>query len=130
MGNIRCVLFYVFIAGLFSWSTAAYSQSEIQAQLLLKELISSAEGQQITVFRTELPPGYDETHSHRHPGETFVYILSGRILNQMEHEEPRIYEAGEYFFEPAGALHSRFENADPDNPAVYIVFGIRPTGEY
>lgn len=86
------------------------------------------EGRQVTVFRTELAPGY-KASSHRHPGETFVYILSGRIISQLEDEEPRVYEAGDFFFEPAGALHSRFENGDPKNPAVYIVFGIRPRTE-
>lgn len=102
-----------------------YAQPSVQAELLMSELISSMEGMRVTIFRTEIPPGYIGV-SHRHPGETFVYVLSGRVLNQIDEEEPKIYQAGEFFFEPANALHARFENPDTDSPAVYIVFGIRP----
>lgn len=117
----------VLFAGLFFHSTI-HAQSDVQAELLMSELISSMEGMRVTVFRTEVPPGY-VGRSHRHPGETFVFVLSGRLLNQIEDEEPRIYEAGEFFFEPADALHARFENPDSDRPAVYIVFGIRPVAQ-
>jgi quercetin dioxygenase-like cupin family protein len=109
--------------------TMAHAQSEVQAELLMRELIpSAAEGKQVTLFRTVLPPGYKGV-SHRHPGETFVYILSGRVINQIEDEKPKEFRAGDFFFEPAGALHARFENPDQEQPAVYIVFGIRPTSE-
>jgi quercetin dioxygenase-like cupin family protein len=66
------------------------------------------------------------TDSHSHVGETFAYIESGRILNQIGDEEARIYEAGDFFFEPANANHARFENPDPAVPAVVIIYGIRP----
>ena len=94
----------------------------------MRELIASVEGRQVTVYRTTLPPGYKGV-SHRHPGETFVYVLSGRVVNQIEGEEPRELGAGEFFFEPDGVLHARFENPDQERTAVYIVFAIRPTSE-
>ena len=121
-------MFYVTLVGAHLSFSAAHAQSEVQAELLMRERISSVEGMQVTVFRTELPPGY-KAPSHRHPGETFVYVLSGRVINQIEDEKPRVYTAGEFFLEPAGALHTRFENADPEQPAIYVVFGIRPAGE-
>lgn len=130
MKNIQTAFLCTLIASLLSWVPAVYAQSAVKAELLMKEPVSSIEGKLVTVFRTEFPPGYNEVKSHRHPGESFVYVLSGRIINQMEDEEPRLYQAGDFFFEPAGALHQRFENADPDKPAVYIIFGIRPVGEY
>ena len=128
MRNVRPALFAtVLLQSLFAHS-AVLAQPDVQAELLMSGLISSIEGMQVTVFRTEMPPGYVGV-SHRHPGETFVYVLSGRVLNQIGDEEPKVFEAGEFFFEPANALHARFENPDPNRPAVYIVFGIRPVAQ-
>jgi quercetin dioxygenase-like cupin family protein len=92
----------------------------------MSEVISSVEGKQVNVTRIEIPPGY-KTPSHSHPGESFVYILSGRIRNQIGDAEPVVYEAGGFFFEEANAIHAQFENLDTENPAVFLVFGIRPT---
>jgi quercetin dioxygenase-like cupin family protein len=94
---------------------------------LVRAAIESAPGMELVVTRRTVPPGYKAT-SHSHPGETFVYIVSGRVLNQIGDEKPKIYEAGDFFFEKAKATHARFENLSPDNPVVFIVYGIRPAG--
>lgn len=125
MKNIRATFIHTLLSITLCTAPATYAQSEADIQLLMQEKLSFAEGKTATVTRLEAPPGY-KAASHSHPGETFVYVESGRILNQVNDEEPKVYEAGDYFFEPANATHARFENTDPENSAVVIIFGIRP----
>jgi quercetin dioxygenase-like cupin family protein len=116
---------------LCSWSGLVWSQPAAQPQLqiesVLREAIEAAPGQDMSISKLTVPPGYVST-THSHPGETFAYVLSGRILNQVDDEEPRVVEAGQFFFEHANARHVRFENPDMENPAVVLIYGIRPEG--
>ena len=125
MNNIRSTLLYPFVACFFCCAPAAYSQPQVKQDILIAEALSGVEGKQGNLTRLEVPPGY-KAATHSHPGETFVYVLSGRLLNQIGDAEPVIYEAGEFFFEEANAVHAQFENLDKENPAVFIIFGIRP----
>jgi quercetin dioxygenase-like cupin family protein len=125
----RTIFAYTLAVVLFSWPPTAWSQPTAQPQVKVEPLqraaIEAAPGHELNVSRLEVPPGYVSA-SHSHAGETFVYILSGRILNQIGDEEPKVYEAGQFFFEHANANHARFENPDAQVPAVVLIYGIRP----
>ena len=105
----------------------APAQPALEREALLREAIAAAPGQDLSVTKLTVPPGY-KSASHSHPGETFVYVLEGRILNQIGDEEPKIYEAGQFFFEHANANHAQFENLDTEKPATVLIYGIRPEG--
>ena len=116
---------------LFCCSAAVCAQDVAQPQAtsepLLREAIAAAPGHILSVGKLTVEPGYSAA-SHSHPGETFVYVLEGRILNQIGDEEPKIYEAGQYFFEHANATHAQFVNPDKEKSAVVLIYGIRPEG--
>jgi quercetin dioxygenase-like cupin family protein len=92
---------------------------------LVREAIEAAPGHSISARKLTVAPGY-VTASHSHAGETFVYILEGRILNQIGDEEPKIYGPGQFFFEHANAHHAQFVNLDKDKPATVLIVGIGP----
>jgi len=61
----------------------------------------------------ELPPGDDSVAPHRHSGPVFGYMLEGRMLFELEGEEPREIIAGEAFWEPGGdVVHYQMKNLE------------------
>lgn len=130
--HLRSVAVPALCAALSCWTCVVWAQAPAQppAQLesLLRAPIESAPGMELSVTKATVPPGY-KANSHSHPGETFVYILSGRVLNQVDDQEPKTYEAGDFFFEHANATHARFENLSADEPVVFLIYGIRPKGQ-
>jgi quercetin dioxygenase-like cupin family protein len=61
----------------------------------------------------ELPPADNSVGPHRHSGPVFGYMLEGRMLFELEGEEPREIVAGEAFWEPGGdVVHYQMKNLD------------------
>ena len=61
----------------------------------------------------ELPPADAGPAPHRHSGPVFGYVLEGRILFELEGEEPREIVAGQAFWEPGGdVVHYQVANLD------------------
>lgn len=64
----------------------------------------------------ELPPADLGLAPHRHSGPVFGYVLEGRMLFELEGEEPREITAGEAFWEPGGeVVHYQVANLETDN---------------
>jgi quercetin dioxygenase-like cupin family protein len=61
----------------------------------------------------ELPPADDGLAPHRHSGPVFGYMLEGRMLFELEGDEPREIAAGEAFWEPGGdVVHYQMKNLE------------------
>jgi quercetin dioxygenase-like cupin family protein len=129
MKYLRSIVVPAFCATLLCGISVGWAADQPQAQFesLLRAAIESAPGMELSVTRLTVEPGY-KANRHSHPGETFVYVVSGTLLNQIGDEEPQTYEAGDFFFEQANATHARFENLDTQKPVVVIIYGIRPKG--
>lgn len=74
-------------------------------------------------LRVTAPVG-SATPPHKHGGAAVVAnMVSGRVVSQMicegEDSEPKIYSAGETWYEPPGCHHVRLENVG-DEEAVFI----------
>ena len=64
----------------------------------------------------ELPPADAGLAPHRHSGPVFGYVLEGRILFEIEGEEPREITAGQAFWEPGGeVVHYQVANLEPES---------------
>jgi quercetin dioxygenase-like cupin family protein len=69
----------------------------------------------------ELPPADAGIGPHRHSGPVFGYMLEGRMLFELEGEEPREIVAGEAFWEPGGdVVHYQAANLEPDTWSRFI----------
>ncbi|MES2606104.1 MAG: twin-arginine translocation signal domain-containing protein, partial [Pseudomonadota bacterium] len=66
---------------------------------------------------------------HRHPGMVMGYVLESAYAFAINGEAPKIINAGETFFEEAGALHTGTGSADATKPAHLLAFMIVPTGQ-
>jgi quercetin dioxygenase-like cupin family protein len=72
-------------------------------------------------YRVELPPGHP-TGPHRHPGAVTGYIEHGRVAFEPDGHPARELGPGDVFFEPAGAVIRRFDNASDREPAEFVAF--------
>ena len=76
------------------------------------------------------PPG-GATPSHTHPTSAFIYayVLSGEIESAVDDEEPRVYRAGEAWYEAPGARHRVSRNASNTKPAKLLAIFVVDPGE-
>jgi quercetin dioxygenase-like cupin family protein len=87
------------------------------------------EGAHAMTQLVELPPADAGPGPHRHSGPVFGYVLEGRILFELEGEEPREIVAGEAFWEPGGdVVHCQVANLDPHSWSRFLAVCICAPG--
>ena len=63
----------------------------------------------VTFVEVTLEPG-QAGEAHRHPGPGFVYVLEGEYELGVDDQPPKLFKAGETFYEPGGCLHRVSKN--------------------
>lgn len=86
--------------------------------------IPDREGVMVTV---DFPPGATGA-VHRHNAHTFVYVLEGSVVMQVEGGERTVLEAGQTFYETPDDIHVVGMNASTTEPAKILVFFIKQRG--
>ena len=92
--------------------------------------IPNVQGKRLVSLIVDYAPG-DASTSHRHAPSAFIYayVLSGEIRSQVNDETPRVYRAGEMWFEKPGSHHRISENASDTRPARLMAVFIVDEGE-
>ena len=86
-------------------------------------------GNNLTAVLVEYKPG-EKTDTHYHAGSVFAYVLTGEIRSQISSDTaPKVYKAGESFFEPPGSTHLVSENASATEPASLLAVIVAPEKE-
>jgi quercetin dioxygenase-like cupin family protein len=67
--------------------------------------------------------------AHQHPGPIFAYLLKGEVESQVDPDEPKVYRAGDAFYEPPMQTHRLYRNLSKTEPAELIVFQVREKGQ-
>lgn len=97
--------------------------------LLERDLDSYAgNGLMLNVAEITFPPGATST-KHRHPGPTFVYVLQGAIEIELEGAPPRVYRAGDSFYEEPHQLHVSTRNVSETEAAKILAYQLSHKGE-
>lgn len=65
---------------------------------------------------------------HRHSGSVYVYVTKGSVRLGIAGQPVRLVNAGQSFYEEAGALHTVAENASATEPAAAIAVLVLPRG--
>src|SRR5215510_16558912 len=94
--------------------------------LMAKDLagLTGKEGVMLTV---EYAPG-GTTAKHRHNAHTFVYVLEGSIVMQVEGGKEVTLGPGQTFYESLDDIHTVSKNASDSQPAKFLVFMIKEKG--
>jgi quercetin dioxygenase-like cupin family protein len=87
-------------------------------------------GKSLVALEVLYAPG-GASPSHRHPKSAFIYayVLSGEIVSAVDDGEPRIYRAGEGWYEAPGAHHRVSRNASTTAPAKLLAIFVLDPGE-
>jgi quercetin dioxygenase-like cupin family protein len=91
--------------------------------LLEKDLVGVA-GKQGVMLTVEYPPGAS-SGKHRHNASTFVYVLEGSLVMQVEGGEAVTLGPGETFYESPADVHVVSRNASATAPAKFLVFFVK-----
>lgn len=87
-------------------------------------------GKSLLAVEVDYPPG-GGSPPHRHPASSFIYayVVSGAIVSAVDDERPRVYRAGESFYEAPGAHHRISRNASTTRPAKLLAVFVKDSGK-
>jgi quercetin dioxygenase-like cupin family protein len=78
-----------------------------------------------TMVEVTLAPGEVEA-AHRHPGAAFGYVLEGEYEWAIDGNKPRIFKAGDTFYEPTACLHDVGRNPSKKDRTRLIAIVLHP----
>ena len=110
-------------------SMQAQAKRASTATPIFERLLPNIPGKSLVAVELVYPPG-GATPSHRHPASAFIYayVVSGEIVSAIDDERPRVYRAGESFYEAPGAHHRVSRNASRTKPAKLLALFIKDPG--
>ena len=91
---------------------------------LLVRPFNDIPGKEGMVLTVEYAPGAS-TEAHRHEAHTFVYVLEGAIVMQVQGGEAVTLKAGQTFYESPTDVHTVSRNASATEPAKFLVFFVK-----
>ena len=92
-----------------------------------KDIIEKLDGKKAkaTMVEVTLAPGEVEP-AHRHPGPAFGYVLEGEYEWAIDDNKPKIFKAGDTFYEPTGCLHGIGRNPSKKDKTRFIAVVLHP----
>ena len=111
---------------LFIFAVPSVAQNARVTPLLTKEL-TGASGKEGVMLTVEYPPGASSS-KHRHNAHTFVYVLEGSIVMQVEGGKEVTLGPGQTFYESPDDVHTVSKNASDSKPAKFLVFFVKDKG--
>jgi quercetin dioxygenase-like cupin family protein len=113
------------VAALAMISTAAIAEEfpPLQRVPVLEEAIPSVNPaiKLVRGARVRFAPR-QTTGLHRHPISVAGVVTAGSFIFKSEGQPEKIIKTGDAFFEPAGVVSERFDNASSTEPAELIAF--------
>ena len=91
------------------------------------QALANLPGQRLSAVEVEVAPGAASA-PHHHAGSVYVYVLAGTIRLGLGGEAPKLYRAGESFFEPPGSTHAVSENPSKTEAARLLAVFVAPDG--
>jgi quercetin dioxygenase-like cupin family protein len=107
-------------------ASAAERPAAKAAPLLTKPLVG-IDGKEATMLTVDLPPGADSP-AHRHNANTFVYVLEGTIVMQVQGGAEQTLTVGQTFYESPSDVHTVSRNPSKTAPAKILVVMVKDTG--
>jgi quercetin dioxygenase-like cupin family protein len=106
---------------------ASSGSSLNKVELISSHALPDIPGKRVTIVRVTYGPG-GFTPPHRHAGTVTAYITKGQIRSQLQGGPVEIFEVGQSFFEPPGAIHLVSANASNTEWAELIAVFVADEG--
>lgn len=114
-------LFTALLTGIAMLSLPATSA---EVAMLFKQDLADMPGKAGQLLTVEFAPG-EVSAPHRHNAHTFVYVLEGSVVMQVQGGEAKTLTAGQTFYENPDDIHTVANNASDTEPAKILVFFIK-----
>jgi quercetin dioxygenase-like cupin family protein len=88
-----------------SFADPGVPAAEARRTILDRHDQTGVEGEEIVLGTAELPRGA-VIGWHIHHGDESGYVLNGHLVLKVKGQPDRVLKAGDYFFNPAGLVHS------------------------
>ena len=106
---------------------ASSGSSLNKVELVTSHALPDLPGKRVTVVRVTYGPG-GFTPPHRHAGTVTAYVTKGQIRSQLDGGPLEVFEVGQSFFEPPGAIHRVSANASNTEMAELIAVFVADEG--
>ncbi|AET94242.1 MULTISPECIES: cupin domain-containing protein [Caballeronia] len=110
----------------FVANTAHAAPEAIVKELMTKPL-PEYPGKEALMISVEYPPGAVDP-VHRHDAHTYVYVLEGTIIMQLNGGKTVTLKPGDTFYEGPDDVHTVGRNASKTKRAKFIVLLLKDTG--
>ncbi len=117
----------IFSVVMMSAPVCLFAGEPAATTLLRKQDLHDLRGKEGVVLTVRFAPG-ESSPAHRHNGHTFVYVLQGSVVMQVEGREPATLTKGDTFYESPVDIHKVARNASDTQPAEFLVFYVRDKG--
>ena len=114
----------LFITLLVCITLFSYPASSAEVAMLFKQDLADMPGKAGQLLTVEFAPG-EVSAPHRHNAHTFVYVLEGSVVMQVQGGEVKTLTAGQTFYENPDDIHTVANNASDTEPAKILVFFIK-----
>ena len=114
----------VFITLLAGVAILPLPVSSAEVAMLFKQDLVDMPGKAGQLLTVEFAPG-EMSAAHRHNAHTFVYVLEGSVVMQVQGGEAKTLTAGQTFYENPDDIHTIANNASDTEPAKILVFFIK-----
>ena len=94
---------------------------------LFQTNLGDIEGREGLMVIVDYPPGVSSA-AHRHNAHTFVYVLEGSVVMQVEGGERVVLGPGQIFYETPEDIHVVSMNASTTAPAKILVLFVKQKG--
>src|SRR5262245_586966 len=94
---------------------------------LMGQDLAGLPGKEGVMLTVEYAPGASSS-KHRHNAHTFVYVLEGSVVMQVEGGDAVTLGPGQTFYESPEDIHSVSKNASDAHPAKFLVFFVQEKG--
>lgn len=95
-----------------------------------EHVISNIPGKSLIALEVDYPPGGASIpHTHAKSSFIYAYVVEGSIESKVNSEKPKIYQAGQSWFEEPGAVHSISRNVSKAKPAKLLAVFVVDTDD-
>ena len=94
------------VVGVGGMAVARHDEKERAKPISAWDIVEKMDGKEtmVTVVEVTLKPG-QAGEPHRHPGPVIGYVLEGEYELGIDQQPPKVFKAGQTFYEPTGCLH-------------------------
>lgn len=117
----------ILLTGLLIISSLVAVAQDKGGGMLLQKGFDDLPGKEGVMLTVEYPPGASSP-KHRHNAHTFVYVLEGTLMMQVEGGELMTLKPGDTFYETPDDIHTVSKNASNSEPAKAVVFFVKKQG--